>query len=144
EIFLTHPAGQCSKCHKVDGDGGIAGPDLSNVGLIHDKDYLLQALVAPSAVIAPGYGITLVTLKNGESLGGILMKEDAQEIILSVPGPQSPGQSMQRSVSMSDVANCLPPVSAMPPMGHLLTKSEIRDLIAYLSTLKKRGANRGH
>lgn len=144
EIFLTHPAGQCSKCHKVDGDGGIAGPDLSNVGLIHDKDYLLQALVAPSAVIAPGYGITLVTLKNGESLGGILMKEDAQEIILSVPDPQSPGQSMQRSISMSDVANRLPPVSAMPPMGHLLTKSEIRDLIAYLSTLKKRGANRGH
>ncbi len=144
EIFLTHAAGQCSKCHKIDGDGGVAGPDLSGVGQIRDADYLLQALVAPSAVVAPGYGITLVALKSGESLGGVLMKEDEDEIVLSVPDPGSPGSQVQRAIPMSEVSNRLPPVSAMPPMGQLLTKSEIRDLVAYLASLKKRGVNRGH
>jgi quinoprotein glucose dehydrogenase len=144
EIFLTHAAGQCSKCHKIDGDGGIAGPELTGIGSKHDTRYLLEALVSPSAVVAPGYGITLVSLKNGESLGGILMSENDREIVLKLPDPADPAKQIERRIPMQDVANRQPPVSAMPPMGYLLKKSEIRDLVAYLESLKAGGAKKGH
>ncbi len=144
EIFLTHAAAQCSKCHKLDGDGGIAGPELTGIGAKQPATYLLEALVSPSATVAPGYGVSLVTLKNGESLGGFLMKEDESSIVLKVPDPADPAQMVERNIPLSDVATRQPPVSAMPPMSALLSKSEIRDLVAFLGTLKGKDAKKGH
>ena len=144
EIFLTHAVGQCSKCHKIDGDGGIAGPELTGVGSKHDSLYFLESLVSPSAIVAPGYGITLVSLKNGESLGGILMSETEGEIVLKMPDPTDAAKQIERRIPMQDVANRQPPVSAMPPMGYLLKKSEVRDLVAFLGSLKAGSAKKGH
>jgi quinoprotein glucose dehydrogenase len=144
EIFLTHAAGQCSKCHKIDGDGGIAGPELTGIGSRQQKEYLLESLIAPSKVVVPGYGITLVTLKNGESLGGMLMKENEQSIVISAPDPQNPDKQIERTIPMSEVENRQPPVSAMPPMTFILSKTELRDLVAYLSSLKAKGEKNGH
>lgn len=144
EIFLTHAAGQCSKCHKVDGDGGIAGPDLTGIGSRQNPDYLLQSLVSPSTSVVPGYGITLVTLKNGENLGGILMSESEREITLRLPDPADPQRQIDRTLELGEIASRQPPVSAMPPMGHLLQKAEIRDLIAYLSSLEEKADKKGH
>src|SRR5690606_39274009 len=135
EIFTTHAAGQCSKCHKIDGDGGIAGPELTGIGARQQKEYLLESLIAPSKVIAPGYGITLVTLKNGESLGGMLISEDSRHIVIRMPDPAAPERQIERSIPMEEVATRQPPVSAMPPMTFILTKSELRDVVAYLASL---------
>lgn len=143
-IFLTHAAGQCSKCHKIDGDGGVAGPVLTGIGSRHDAIYFLQSLVSPSAVVSPGYGITLVTLKNGETLGGILMRENENELGLKIPDPAAPNRHIERVIPRSEVAGRQPPVSAMPPMDHLLSKREIRDLVAFLSSLKAPDAKKGH
>ena len=144
EIFMTHAAGQCAKCHKIDGDGGIAGPELTGIGSRQQKEYLLESLIAPSKVVVPGYGITLVTLKNGESLGGMLMKEDTRNIVIRMPDPAAPGKQIERTIPMSEVESRQPPVSAMPPMAFILSKSELRDLVAYMSSLKAKGEKKGH
>jgi len=144
EIFMTHAAGQCAKCHKIDGDGGIAGPELTGIGSRQQKEYLLESLIAPSKVVVPGYGITLVTLKNGESLGGMLMKEDARNIVIRMPDPAAPEKQIERTIPMSEVESRQPPVSAMPPMTFILSKSELRDLVAYMSSLKAKGEKKGH
>jgi quinoprotein glucose dehydrogenase len=144
EIFMTHAAGQCAKCHKIDGDGGIAGPELTGIGSRHQKEYLLESLIAPSKVVVPGYGITLVTLKNGESLGGMLMKEDARNIVIRMPDPAAPEKQIERTIPMSEVEGRQPPVSAMPPMTFILSKSEVRDLVAYMGSLKAKGEKKGH
>ncbi|MCB1065021.1 MAG: c-type cytochrome [Verrucomicrobiae bacterium] len=135
-IFLTHAAGQCSKCHKVGGTGAEAGPDLKGVGTRGKPEYLLESLVNPSAIVVPGYGITLVTLKDGESTGGTLVKETAEAITLKLPDPDHAGQLIERVIPLADIADRQPPISAMPPMGILLKKSELRDVIAYLKSLK--------
>ncbi len=135
-LFLTHAAGQCSKCHKVGGTGAEAGPDLKGVGTRGTPEYLLQSLVQPSAVVVPGYGITLVTLKSGESTGGTLVKETAEAITLKMPDPDSAGQLTERVIPLADIAERQPPISAMPPAGLLMSKTELRDLIAYLKSLK--------
>ncbi|MBL9151669.1 MAG: HEAT repeat domain-containing protein [Verrucomicrobiales bacterium] len=135
-LFQTHAVGQCSKCHKVGGTGAEAGPDLKGIATRGEPDYILESLVNPSAKLVPGYGVTLVTLKNGESIGGTLMKEDAKAIVLKLPNPEKPSELIERTIPLADIATRQPPISAMPPMGLLLTKRELRDLVAYLRSLK--------
>lgn len=55
ELFASHPGAACSGCHRAAGDG--AGPDLSGIGERRSPLQILTALVAPSAGVAPGYGL---------------------------------------------------------------------------------------
>lgn len=136
-IFQTHAVGQCSKCHKVGGSGPEAGPDLKGLATrARQPEYILESLVNPSAFVVPGYGITLLTLKNGESIGGTLMKEDAKAVTLKIPSPENPAETIERVIPAGEIASRQPPISAMPPMGLMLTKREVRDLVAYLRSLR--------
>ncbi|MDF1752717.1 MAG: c-type cytochrome [Verrucomicrobiales bacterium] len=143
-IFLTHAAGQCAKCHRIDKDGGEAGPDLTKLWERSDKRYILESLIDPNKLVVPGYGIAMVTLKDGSNVGGVLVSEDDKKVVLKVTDPS--GDLVEKSYPRADVATVAPPVSAMPPMNYLLKKDEIRDLVAYLSDPKgkKKEAEKGH
>ncbi|MCH2135191.1 MAG: HEAT repeat domain-containing protein [Phycisphaerales bacterium] len=56
QIVRFHASAQCIRCHAFDGVGGIAGPDLSDVGLRLDRAQLLQSLLDPQTLIAEGFG----------------------------------------------------------------------------------------
>ncbi len=135
-LFMTHAAGQCAKCHKVEKAGGAAGPDLTLIGKRSDSRYILESLIDPSAVVVPGYGLTMLSLKNGETLGGTLMKEDKSSLTLKLPDPENPEKQVQREINLDEIATRQPPISAMPPMVGLVSKSELRDMVAYLASLK--------
>ncbi len=133
DIFFNPTAAQCVRCHKVDGSGGVAGPELS--GLVKrypdkTRDYILESLVKPSAKIAPGYaGITL-TLLDGQVVAGTLVKEDKGNYEVKT----ADGKTV--SVKAADIDTKTDPVSAMPAVDKALTHREVRDLIEYLMTLK--------
>ena len=67
DVFFNFGAAQCMRCHKVGRKGSDVGPNLSGIGKERSKDYLLQAIVDPAAVVAPGFGLVSLTLKNGKS-----------------------------------------------------------------------------
>ena len=145
EIFMTHAVGQCSKCHKVYGDGGVAGPELTAIGATKDSQYLLQSLVDPSAVVVPGYGLTMITLKTGETVGGAFLRESDQVVVLKVPDPDDSAKQLEKEIPTDQIASRQPPVSAMPPLGYILTKTEVRDLVSFLSGLKtEKEKEKGH
>ncbi|MEE2718351.1 MAG: PVC-type heme-binding CxxCH protein [Planctomycetota bacterium] len=56
ELVLYHSGAACIRCHVVEGRGGAAGPDLRDVAGRLDRKALLESVIAPSAVIADGYG----------------------------------------------------------------------------------------
>jgi len=85
-IFFANQSAQCIRCHAIDDRGGNAGPPLDGVARRLSRQQLLEALINPSARIAPGYGT-----------GG---------------------------------------VSSMPDMRYVLSKREIRHVVAFLSELK--------
>jgi putative heme-binding domain-containing protein len=94
------------------------------------REQLLEAVVNPSARLAPGYGMVNLKLKNGKSIGGIL-KEDAKEkLTLKV------GNRPDTVIMVNDIAQRTNAASSMPPMRLLLTKKEIRDVVSFLATLK--------
>lgn len=55
-IFLWHQSAQCTKCHSIWQDEDMAGPNLKHIATTLTNDQLLEALVDPSARIAPGFG----------------------------------------------------------------------------------------
>jgi quinoprotein glucose dehydrogenase len=130
KIFMEHTIAQCLRCHKVQGTGGDAGPDLTQVGSRGDRLHLLESLVNPQGKIAEGYGTIVVTLKNGSVVAGALRSEKDGK--LTIINPE--GKAVE--VEAAQVAARTAPVSAMPPIGALLSKKELRDLVEYLSALK--------
>ncbi len=53
EEILT--AFSCGSCHKVAGEEGEMGPDLTHIGSLRDKDYLRRAILDPDVEITEGY-----------------------------------------------------------------------------------------
>jgi putative membrane-bound dehydrogenase-like protein len=130
DIFMNHIAAQCIRCHKVkDGKGSDIGPNLKSVGT-KEKAHLLESLIEPQKVIADGYGTIALTLKNGKSIGGLFIRENKDVIEIR----NSDGK--KQKVKIQDIKERSDVISTMPPMGLILKKREIRDIIEYLATLK--------
>lgn len=130
-IFKTSTTGACIQCHTMQAGMPSVGPDLSKVAARLPRERILRAVVDPQSEIAEGFGMVSVTLKNGSVVSGLISKQTDKELILRFPA--SP---ITQTVAMKDIVSQTKPASAMPVMTSLLTKFEIRNLVAYLATLK--------
>ena len=65
-------AGSCGACHVLYGEGGKLGPDLTGGERRHDLDSLLAKIVDPSAELPVASRYTIVKLKDGRTVGGIV------------------------------------------------------------------------
>ncbi|MCC6417772.1 MAG: c-type cytochrome [Gemmataceae bacterium] len=130
-IFLDRVEVSCLRCHKVNGQGGEVGPDLTGIGARQPRPYLLEALVVPNRQIAKGYETVVLTLTDGQVKSGILKSEDAKAVRLMTPE----GVLLTVPKKEIDVRGRGP--SAMPDdLTRHLTRSEVRDLVEFLATLK--------
>ncbi len=129
-IFFQNQTAQCIRCHAYDDMGGNAGPALDNIGKTLSKEDLLIALVEPSKRLSPGYGSVTLTLSAGTKVTGLLLEDNKDSMRVKV------GTEV-KEFAKKDIASSALGASSMPPMGTLLTKREIRDLVSYLSTLTK-------
>ena len=130
-VFDRNPTAQCTRCHAVGGAGGNVGPQLENIGNILSREQILESLIEPSKRLAPGYGSVALTLKDGQKVNGILEEETEDELTLRT----SEAEPLEIPVSRIEKRENMP--SAMPAMGRLISKRELRDLIEYLANLKK-------
>jgi len=124
--------GNCTLCHRVGSNGGQVGPDLSTIGRIRSGSELLNAIAYPSDSIARGYEAYDITLQDGRSYVGTVSRETADTVyVTTVAGPPialARDQIKTRSPS---------PLSLMPPgLDTVLSRQELRDLIAYLRSLQ--------
>ncbi|MDW3652577.1 MAG: c-type cytochrome [Bacteroidia bacterium] len=130
-VFYRHEQAQCVRCHAVFEFGGNAGPGLADVGKRLSKKQILESMIDPSAAYAPGFGVVTLRLKEGEPVVGVLMKETNRSLTIRV------AENDMREVPKNKVAERINVPSSMPAMGNILTKREIRDLVAFLSGLKE-------
>ena len=130
EIFNTHIFAQCARCHTTKkGKGSDIGPNLEIIGE-KDKRELLHSMVDPNAVIAEGYGNITVILKDNSLVAGLVRKETDKELLVRTPD----GRDVK--IALATIQERTPVISLMPPMSQILKKREIRDLLAYLTTLR--------
>ncbi|MFH5886414.1 HEAT repeat domain-containing protein [Halalkalibaculum sp. DA3122] len=133
DILYQHEAAQCMRCHKIGTEGSEVGPPLTNIGNELSRRTLLEALVAPDARIAPGYGSVSLTLRNGETIQGVLQEEDEEEITVV-------SRENEWVISKSEISERTNSPSSMPTMSGVLSRAELRDLVEFLTTLD--GENR--
>lgn len=123
----------CANCHSIDGTASKAGPDLQSIGDKFGRRDLVEAVLNPSATIAPGYGAVTVETKAGLQYQGVLKQSDARQI--QIMG----GDGRLVTIPKSDIeSQSGSTVSLMPEALQTgLTPQEFADLIEYLTTLKQ-------
>ena len=121
---------QCIRCHNAGGKGKQAGPELAGIGK-QTPEYLLEAIVAPSAKIAKGFETVMVVRDDGKVVTGTLLAETDQQIVVGDTDGNSVTIPKTEIDDRSEASQ-----SAMPNMATVLTPREVRDLVAYLLTLK--------
>jgi putative heme-binding domain-containing protein len=118
---------QCAKCHRVRGEGGTAGPDLSN--LIHrDAASVLRDIREPSATLHPDYVTYRVETKDGEMTQGFVRSQQGDALhLFDVEGKEM-------VIARSNIVNVQPAELSLMPSGLLdgKTETDIRDLLTFL------------
>jgi len=132
-IFVGHTVAQCIRCHRIRGEGGDAGPDLTDVVKRNPektREHLLESMLLPNAKIAAGFGSIAVTLNNGKTVTGLLKSETSERLLILTP------DNREVIVPVSQIDERTSSQSAMPSVDRALTLRELRDLVEYLASLK--------
>lgn len=132
EIYRTK--GNCGVCHSIAGEGGVAGPDMTQIGEMRSAAYLRESIVDPQAAVPEGYERLTVVPKAGHSVTGVRVNEDS----FSIQVRDDFGRSY--SFWKSDITRVDKPQdkSPMPSFKSQLSDTELTDLVAYLASLKER------
>ena len=131
-LFHTNLQLRCPACHVVGQQGGgFVGPELTDIGARAKRDYLLESLVNPSATIAKGFETIVLWTNDGRNLAGTLVTENDASIVVA---PPSGGQITVPAGEVDE--RFVSPLSSMPPVAELFTVDQLRDLVAYLESLK--------
>jgi quinoprotein glucose dehydrogenase len=137
-IFREKAEAQCLRCHKIDGNGGEVGPELTGIGKRQPREYILESIVQPDKQIAENFESVVLALADGTILTGVLKSEDEKAVnIMTAEGKLI-------AVPKADVEERKRGASAMPEdVIKSLTRSEIRDLVEFLSQSKESKAGTG-
>lgn len=116
----------CGQCHKLFGNGGDLGPELTG-GQRGELGYWLENILDPSAVIPENYQVTLLNLADGRQLSGRLGEETPRTLTLETP-------SERLVLERKSVVSLERLQISMMPEGLIdgLSETEVANLIAYL------------
>jgi len=116
----------CSTCHRLFGEGGQIGPDLSGANR-QNLDYLLLNIVDPSAVVTKDFLLTLLALADGRVVSGVVVAES--QSTLTVQTAQN-----RQTILLEDIKKRAASKVSLMPDGLLQTLSddEIAALFRYM------------
>jgi putative membrane-bound dehydrogenase-like protein len=121
----------CAACHKLFGEGGDVGPELT--GSQRAKlDYVLENVLDPSAVVPSEYRMTTFILLDGRVITGIVRKETPQAVTVRTVNEEV-------TIPVADIDARKPTKLSVMPDGlfDVLKDEEVRDLVAYLASTRQ-------
>lgn len=120
----------CIACHSIAKKGGTIGPELDAVGRGVPVELLIEAVTWPNRQIKEGYIATSILTKDGRRLQGYKVSDANGELQLrDFLGGTS-------KLATSEIASRTDSGSLMPEgLVAMMTREELRDLIAYLASL---------
>ena len=121
----------CAACHKMYGEGGDIGPDLTGSNRANTA-YLLGNIIEPSGVIQEDYKLVVLTTRDGRTYSGNVVEENDRQVTMRIVGLD------QVKISKSEIQSREVMEKSMMPEGLLnnLSEEEILDLVAYLKEQK--------
>jgi putative heme-binding domain-containing protein len=134
-IYWGAKAG-CANCHSIRGQGGSMGPDLSNIGGSRPLAVIRESVVEPAKdLYYLGNEAATVELKNGQKLEGVAKNRSNYSLQL-VDTKGALHLIQMRDVKKLTISDTTP----MPTdFAKRLSRTELRDLLAYLAKQDIRG-----
>lgn len=143
QLYLTK--GDCSSCHTIRTQGGVSGPDLTEIGLRRGSEYLRRALLDPEAdvpenfsqyrwhtVIPDNFLQVRVVTKDGQRITGVRLNEDTFSIqIRDLSGRVRSFYKSELTELRKDWGK-----SFMPSYRGVFSQDEHDDVIAFLLSLR--------
>jgi putative heme-binding domain-containing protein len=110
------------------------GPYLGSAGTKFTRDYLIQSVLEPGAVVAQGFQTVMLTTRNRKSYTGFITQEqDGMVEVRDIAGTVS-------KVKASAIKSRKELNFSMMPVGLVggMTTEEFTALIEYLASLKEK------
>lgn len=122
---------RCFACHVANGQGIEVGPPMTTVKT-RGKDGLLTAILEPHKEVASQYIAYAVSTKDGQTLSGIIARDDAASMTLKMMGGAE--VTLQRTnIQGSSSAG----LSLMPEgLEQGLSAQDMADLLAFIEAVK--------
>jgi putative heme-binding domain-containing protein len=121
----------CASCHRLFGEGGTIGPDLTGSQRA-SVEYVLENVADPSAVVPNEYRVTTAALNSGRVVSGIVVAQNDRTVTFQTANERL-------IIDRKDIDESTPTNQSMMPEGILekMTGEEVRDLVAYLASPKQ-------
>ena len=123
--------GACGACHRVKGNGARLGPELTDIGALRRALEIERSILDPDAEILPQNRFFRVVAKDGATITGRLLNQDAFSVQLFDDKERllSFSKSNLKEYAFLDK-------SPMPSYQGKLSPKELADLVSYLVSLK--------
>jgi putative heme-binding domain-containing protein len=117
----------CATCHQIANQGAKIGPQLDGIG-VRGLDRLLEDVLDPNRNVDQAFRATTLTLKNGQVVNGLLLREEGAVIVIA------DNQGKEQRVPRDQVEERqVSPLSPMPAnWGDQIAEKDFHDLMAYL------------
>lgn len=119
----------CGTCHQLFNEGVDIGPNLTGSNRAN-LDYVLENVLAPSAVVSKDYLINIFNLEDGRVISGMIKDETPESILVALPG----GSEIQ--ISPKEVTGRQELNQSLMPAGlfDVIPIEQVSDLIKYLAS----------
>jgi len=136
EVFASARSA-CLACHKVAGQGGEIGPELTAAGVCVPPEELVESVLWPRLKVKEGYEAVAVATVDGRVRQGYPQRESAGEIILRDPTSGELARIDKGQVeAVREVGTLMP-----EGLAEAMTPAERRDLVRFLVDLGKPGGS---
>ena len=121
----------CSKCHRINGKGHEAGPDLSDV---RNRSHLalLYDILDPNAKVEPRFTSYTVLTSDGKVFNGLVVSETAEAVVLRM------AEGKQQTIGRAEIDEIRASNVSLMPEGveKDVTIQQMADLLEYLKSGK--------
>ncbi|WP_442507623.1 plastocyanin/azurin family copper-binding protein [Novipirellula sp. SH528] len=122
----------CQGCHKVGSEGGVIGPDLTEVFTRYkgDRAAVLREIIDPSHKVEAKYAMHQILTVEGRVVTGIILNEDKDNVtVLENPEAKEP-----TVISQDDIEEMVQSPNSMMPKGLMdqYTQDEIFEMLSFL------------
>ena len=130
-VFFSNRAA-CSACHRVHGEGGTIGPDLSQIAGVRSREDLLQSILFPNSSIVNNYETYSVITIDGRIFEGVIQRATSRSIVLRN------AQRQELVVARDDIGEIVRSKTSIMPQGldQTIRIEELSDLLAFLESLR--------
>lgn len=133
QVFFATEGPKCSSCHSLNDGRRTSGPDLSSIGGKLGKEALLEAILNPSAGIAPEFYVWIIETKAQGDVIGVLKEDTPQRLVVQTETGDEirlkPFEIKSRRRSNLSLMS--------ENLVSTITEQELVDLMEFLTTLKQ-------